>query len=53
MLTYINNLDSKFEINKDLQALGEFLDSRYKFIDPDVKVNKAVYCFECEYFNSQ
>jgi len=49
----LNNLDSRVEINADLQALGEFLDARYKFIDPDVKVNKAVYCFECEYFNSQ
>ena len=49
----LNNLDSKVEINADLQVLGEFLDARYKFIDPNVKVNKAVYCFECEYFNSQ
>ena len=44
---------SKVEINEDLQALGKFLDARYKFIDPNVKINKAVYCFECEYFNSQ
>ena len=49
----LNNLDSKVEINADLQALGEFLDARYKFIDPNKKINTAVYCFECEYFNSQ
>ena len=33
----LNNLDSKVEINADLQALGEFLDARYKFIDPKCK----------------
>ena len=49
----LDNLDSKVEINEDLQALGEFLDARYKFIDPNKKINTAVYCFECEYFSSQ
>ena len=49
----LNNLDSKVEINADLQALVEFLDARYKFIDPNKRINTAVYCFECEYFNSQ
>ena len=49
----LDNLDSKVEINNNLQVLNEFLDARYEFIDPNVKINKAVYCFECEYFNSQ
>ena len=49
----LNDLNSRIEINNNLQALNQFLDARYEFINPDEKINKAVYCFECEFFNSQ
>ena len=30
----LDNLDSKVEINQELQVLNQFLDARYKFIRP-------------------
>ena len=49
----LDNLNSRIEINSDLQELSRFFNAKYKFIDPNQKINKAVYCFECEYFSSQ
>ena len=49
----LDNLDSKIDINSDFQALAKLFNAQYKFIDPSKKINTAVYCFECEYFNSQ
>ena len=43
----------KLFMERAFELAVESFDARYKFIDPNVKINKAVYCFECEYFNSQ
>ena len=53
MYEILKSNEPRIEINNNLQALNQFLDARYEFINPDEKINKAVYCFECEFFNSQ
>ena len=42
----IGDLDDAIESAK-------IIDSNYKFIDLNKKINTAIYCFECEYISSQ
>ncbi len=46
----LKNVDAKINIdNNKGRMLIKFLNTHYSFINPDKKINTAVYCFECEY----
>ena len=45
----LKNLDVKIDLNNQGQMLIKFLNTHYGFINPNKKINVAVYCFECEY----
>ena len=45
----LKNLDAKIDLNNQGQMLIKFLNTHYGFINPNKKINVAVYCFECEY----
>ena len=49
----LNNLDAKIDINEQGKMLIKFLNTNYSFINPDKKINTAVYCFECEYLTTR
>ena len=45
----LKNLDVKIDLNNQGQMLIKFLNTHYGFINPNKKINVAVYCFECEF----
>ena len=49
----LNSFGSKINTGSEIKMLAKIIDSNYKFIDLDKKINTAIYCFECEYFSSQ
>ena len=49
----LKNLDAQIDLNNQGQILMKFLDTHYGFINPDKKINVAVYCFECEYLTTK
>ena len=49
----LKNLDAQIDLNNQGQMLMKFLDTHYGFINPDKKINVAVYCFECEYLTTK
>ena len=49
----LNSFGSKINAGSEIKMLAKIIDSNYKFIDLDKKINTAIYCFECEYFSSQ
>ena len=49
----LNSFGSKINAGSEIKMLAKIIDSNYKFIDLDKKINTAIYCFECEYFSSE
>jgi len=49
----LKNLDAQIDLNNQGEILMKFLDTHYGFINPDKKINVAVYCFECEYLTTK
>jgi len=49
----LNSFGSKINAGSEIKMLAKIIDSNYKFIDLNKKINTAIYCFECEYFSSQ
>ena len=49
----LNSFGSKINVGSEIKMLGKIIDSNYKFIDLNKKINTAIYCFECEYISSQ
>ena len=49
----LNSFGSKISIGSEIKILSKIIDSNYKFINLDKKINTAIYCFECEYFSSE
>ena len=49
----LNSFGSKINAGSEIKILAKIIDSNYKFIDLDKKINTAIYCFECEYFSSE
>ena len=49
----LNSFGSKISVGSEIKMLSKIIDSNYKFIDLDKKINTAIYCFECEYFSSE
>ncbi len=45
----LKNIDTKIDFNNQGQMLIKLFNTHYGFINPDKKINTAVYCFECEY----
>ena len=49
----LNSFGSKINVGSEIKTLAKIIDSNYKFIDLNKKINTAIYCFECEYISSQ
>ena len=49
----LSGLGAKVDVGSEIKMLAKFIDTKYKFINPEKKINTAVYCFECEYFISE
>ena len=49
----LNSFGSKISVGSEIKMLSKIIDSNYRFIDLDKKINTAIYCFECEYFSSE
>ena len=49
----LNSFGSKINTGSEIKMLAKIIDSNYKFIDLNKKINTAIYCFECEYFSSE
>ena len=49
----LNGLGAKIDVSSEIKMLAKLIDTKYKFINPEKKINTAVYCFECEYFTSE
>ena len=49
----LNSFGSKINVGSEIKMLAKIIDSNYKFIDLNKKINTAIYCFECEYISSQ
>ena len=49
----LNSFGSKISVGSEIKMLSKIIDSNYKFINLDKKINTAIYCFECEYFSSE
>jgi len=49
----LNNFGANINLSSEIKMLGKFIETRYKFINPERKINTAIYCFECEYFSSK
>ena len=49
----LNSFGSKISVGSEIKILSKIIDSNYKFINLDKKINTAIYCFECEYFSSE
>ncbi len=47
----LNSFGTKINVSSEIKILGKLIDTKYKFIDLDKKINTAIYCFECEYFS--
>jgi protease-4 len=46
----LNGLGAKVDVGSEIKMLAKFIDTKYKFINPEKKINTVIYCFECEYF---
>ena len=53
LLELIDNLDVKFEFNKNTKKVLSILNTGYKFVDENKEINIVSYCFECEYFETK
>ena len=49
----IDNFGGKLKLSNEARVFSRIVNSQYKFINPDKKINTAIYCFECEYFNTK
>ena len=49
----LNGLGAKVDVSSEIKMLAKLIDTKYKFINPEKKINTAIYCFECEYFTSE
>lgn len=49
----LNGLGAKINMSSEIKMLAKLIDTKYKFINPEKKINTAIYCFECEYFTSE
>ena len=49
----LNNFGANINLSSEIKMLGKFIETKYKFINPEKKINTAIYCFECEYFSSK
>ena len=49
----LNGLGAKINVSSEIKMLAKLIDTKYKFINPEKKINTAIYCFECEYFTSE
>tara|TARA_B100000886_G_scaffold315960_1_gene254272 strand:+ start:500 stop:2338 length:1839 start_codon:yes stop_codon:yes gene_type:complete len=49
----IDNFGGKLKLSNEARIFSKIVNSQYKFINPDKKINTAIYCFECEYFNTK
>ena len=49
----IDNFGGKLKLSNEARIFSKIINSQYKFINPDKKINIAIYCFECEYFNTK
>ena len=46
----IDNLDMKIGLGRNSKKVFNLINSGYKFIDEEKKINMISYCFDCEYF---
>ena len=49
----LNNFGANINLSSEIKMLGKFIETKYKFVNPEKKINTAIYCFECEYFSSK
>ena len=49
----LNNFGANINLSSEIKMLGKFIETKYKFINPEKKINTTIYCFECEYFSSK
>ena len=49
----IDNLGGRFDLSNEVKIFSKIVSSQYKFINPEKRLNTALYCFDCEYFISQ
>ena len=49
----IDNFGDKLKLSNEARVFARIVNSQYKFINPDKKINTAIYCFECEYFDAK
>ena len=49
----LNNFGANINLSSEIKMLGKFIETKYKFINPEKRINTTVYCFECEYFSSK
>jgi protease-4 len=49
----LNNFGANINLSSEIKMLGKFIETKYKFINPEKKISTAIYCFECEYFSSK
>ena len=49
----IDNFGGKLKLSNEARVFSRIVNSQYKFINPDKKINTAIYCFECDYFNTK
>ena len=49
----IDNLGGRFNLSNEVKIFSKIVSAQYKFINPEKRLNTALYCFDCEYFISQ
>ena len=49
----IDNFGVKFNLSNEVKIFSKIVNAQYKFINPEKRINTALYCFDCEYFISQ
>ena len=49
----LNNFGAKIDTSSEIKMIANFINTQYRFVNPEKKINKAIYCFECEYFSSE
>lgn len=49
----LNNFGANINLSSEIKMLGKFIETKYKFINPEKKINTTIYCFECEYFSTK
>ena len=49
----IDNLGGRFDLSNEVKIFSKIVSAQYKFINPEKRLNTALYCFDCEYFISQ